>query len=174
MSYIKIYNKSQENINFLTSISKKLKPFLTLVDSKEYPIIIYVIQKKSKNDLSHLDLDNNKILLKYNSQLQSKQDILWVFVHEIFHWICLKNKELKTIVFSDENKFLEKALEKVYPKEKGFDHHDLLPYEVASNVIATILVGTFFKRHFFDKKSKTTMFEIKKIITEEINRKTTK
>lgn len=149
MSYIKLYNKSQEDINFLTSISKKLKPFLSLVEKSEYPIIVTVLQKKNKNDLSSLDLNNNKITLKYSSKLQSKQDIAFVFIHEIFHWICLKNHELKKVAFSEENKYID-LLQKKY---KNKDFHDAYAYEIISNFMATVLIGKFHKRHFLNKKN---------------------
>ncbi len=149
MSYIKIYKKTDEDISFLKSIEEKLKPFLSLVDKSKYPISVTVVKKKDKNDLSHLDLDNSKILLKYNSQLQSKEDIIFVLVHEIFHWISLYNDELKKVAFTDEIQYLEKALQKVYPKNDG---HDLLPYEVVANFMAALITGKFHKRHFFNKQ----------------------
>jgi hypothetical protein len=151
MSYIKIYKKTTEDISFLKSIEKKLLPYLSLVDKSKYPIYITVVLKKDMSDLSHLDLDNSKILLKYNSQLQSKEDILFVLIHEIWHFICLHNKELHKVAFSEESKYIEKALNKVY---SGHDWHDALPWEITANFMATILTGKFFKRHFINKKNK--------------------
>jgi len=150
MSYIKIYKKTTEDISFLKSIEKKLLPYLSLVDKSKYPIIITVVLKKDMSDLSHLDLDNSKILLKYNSQLQSKEDILFVLIHEIWHFICLHNKELHKVAFSEENKYVD-FLQK---KFKDKDFHDLYSFEVVSNLMAIILTGKFLKRHHINKKNK--------------------
>ncbi len=151
MSYIKIYNKSQEDISFLKSIESKIKPFLSLVNKEEYPITVIVYTKKNKQDLSNLDLESNRITLKYNSKLQSKEDICWVLLHEIGHWLSLKNPELKKVAFSEENKYVQKALNKVYA---GYDWHDALSYEIFANTFATLLIGKFFKRHNYKNKIK--------------------
>ena len=149
MSYIKVHNKSGFKVDF-KAMAQKLKPYLSLVDKKYYPLIINVIKKKHKLDRSNFDLNTNTLLLKIDTSYQSEQEIAWIIFHEFWHFIEKNNKEIYKIAFSEENALLEELFKRVFKlsDDKMTEiMHDFFSYEIGSNFFATMLAGKFFKRH---------------------------
>jgi hypothetical protein len=151
MSYITIKNKTDFDISFLKQYAQKLKPFLNLVDKSKYPFKITVENKKDMYDRSVFDMGSNTLVLKINLKIQSKEDVVWVLVHEFTHFLSRNNPELAKIAFSKENEFLKNILKNKFKvsDDQQLDEifHDMLSYEIVANFLATLIIGKFHKRH---------------------------
>jgi uncharacterized protein YlxP (DUF503 family) len=150
VAYITIKNKTDFDISFLKQYAQKLKPFLGLVDKSKYPFNITVVKKKDFYDRSSFDVASNSLTLKIDLSKQSKEDVAWVLIHELTHFLTQNNPELAKIAFSKENDLLEKILKnkfKVSDAELSEVFHDLLSYEIIANFLATVIIGKFHKRH---------------------------
>lgn len=150
MSYITITNKTDFDVNFLKQYAQKLKPFLGLIDKSKYPFKIVVVKKKDFYDRSSFDTTSSSLILKIDLAKQSKEDVAFVLVHEFTHFLTQNNPELAKIAFSQENKLLEKILKqnfKASDSEITEVFHDMLSYEIVANLLATIIIGKFHKRH---------------------------
>jgi len=157
MPAIKVTNKTGWDISFLRPYAEKLRPFIQLVDGKDFPFEIIVVKKKDFYDRSNFDLDSHQLIFKIDPKKQSKEDIAWVLIHEFCHFLCSTNPELKKTSLSEEHFTLKKILQKnfkIKTEEIEEIFHDFLPAEVVANFFATLIIGKFHKRHPFSNVEK--------------------
>ncbi len=151
MTYFRVKNVSGQKID-LKPILMKLRPFCDLVSKDKFPLVIEIRKKKNKTDRSFFDMNDSRIVFKFDTSYQSHEEINWVTSHEFFHFIQKNNEEIGKTVFSKETDYLIKLFQKVFKIDESAVNelfHDFLPYEVSANTFATMIVGKFHKRHFF-------------------------